>query len=119
MEQANREALNQHRLTVGERFRTEFESELRSVRHQVDLLKQAQDDDNIVTALKDEVLCESQGRALDGRRYEEMLANANDRARVSEHQTNLLGQRLRQVTELHEVSMAEVQSELEELEASS
>eukprot|EP00971_Amphidinium_carterae_P183348 3639112-Amphidinium_carterae.1 len=48
-----------------------------------------------------------------------MLANANDRMRASEHQTNLLGQRLRQVTDMHEVSMAEVQAELEELEASS
>eukprot|EP00971_Amphidinium_carterae_P118815 2353763-Amphidinium_carterae.1 len=48
-----------------------------------------------------------------------MLANANDRMRACEHQTNLMGQRLRQVTEIHEVSMAEVQAELEELEASS
>eukprot|EP00971_Amphidinium_carterae_P307098 6103255-Amphidinium_carterae.1 len=48
-----------------------------------------------------------------------MLANANDRMRASEHQTTLLGQRLRQVTDMHEVSMAEVQAELEELEASS
>eukprot|EP00971_Amphidinium_carterae_P036834 724308-Amphidinium_carterae.1 len=31
--------------------------------------------------------------ALDGRRYEEMIAIANDRVRASEHQTNLLGQR--------------------------
>eukprot|EP00971_Amphidinium_carterae_P235529 4673871-Amphidinium_carterae.1 len=65
MEQANREALNQHKLTVGERYRTEFEAELRSVKHQVEMLKQAHADDNIVTALKDEVLCESQRRALD------------------------------------------------------
>eukprot|EP00971_Amphidinium_carterae_P041216 809316-Amphidinium_carterae.1 len=48
-----------------------------------------------------------------------MLATANDRMRASEHQANLLQQRLRQVSEVHEVSMAEVQAELEELEASS
>eukprot|EP00971_Amphidinium_carterae_P147039 2913812-Amphidinium_carterae.1 len=48
-----------------------------------------------------------------------MIAIANDRVRAFENQTNLLGQRLRQVSKMHEVLMAEVQAELEELEASS
>eukprot|EP00971_Amphidinium_carterae_P007123 140934-Amphidinium_carterae.1 len=76
-------------------------------RDQVELLKQAHADDDVVTALKHEVLCESQGRAWDGRRYEEMIAIANERVRASKHQTNLLGRRLRQVSEMHEVTMAE------------
>eukprot|EP00971_Amphidinium_carterae_P105630 2091812-Amphidinium_carterae.1 len=62
---------------------------------------------------------ERQRRALDNRRLEELIAAADDKTRASEHQTIQLGQRLRQVTETHEVSMAEVAAELEELEASS
>eukprot|EP00971_Amphidinium_carterae_P252260 5008119-Amphidinium_carterae.1 len=119
MEQANRDALNQHRLTVGERYRTEFEDELRAVRHQVEMLQQAQADNNVVTTLQDEVLCERQRRALDGRRLEELIAVAEDRSRAHEHHANQLGQRLMQVTEMNEVKTAEVLAEVEELEASS
>eukprot|EP00971_Amphidinium_carterae_P322502 6409633-Amphidinium_carterae.1 len=58
---------------MGERYRTEFESELRTVRHQVEMLQKAHSDNDIVTALKDEVLCERQHRALEGQRLEEAL----------------------------------------------
>eukprot|EP00971_Amphidinium_carterae_P090349 1789141-Amphidinium_carterae.1 len=119
MEQANRDALNQHKLTVGERYRTEFESGLRAAQHQVEMLQKAHSDNDIVTALKDEVLCERQRRALDGQRLEELIAVAEDRSRMHEHHSDQLGQRLHLVTEMHEVSMAEVLAEVEELEASS
>eukprot|EP00971_Amphidinium_carterae_P187332 3718045-Amphidinium_carterae.1 len=83
------------------------------------MLQNAQADNDTVTALQDEVICERQRRALDGKRLEELIAAAEDRSRAHEHNSNQLGQRLRQVTEMHEVSMAEVVAELEELEASS
>eukprot|EP00971_Amphidinium_carterae_P293104 5819348-Amphidinium_carterae.1 len=60
------------------------------------MLQRAQADNDIVTALQDEVLCERQRRALDNRRLEELIAAADDKTRASEHQTNQLGQRLRQ-----------------------
>eukprot|EP00971_Amphidinium_carterae_P092775 1837187-Amphidinium_carterae.1 len=74
------------------------------------------DNNDILTALKDEVLCERQRRALDGQRLEELIPVAEDRLRKHEHHSNQLGQRLQQ---MHEVSMAEVLAEVEELEASS
>eukprot|EP00971_Amphidinium_carterae_P198318 3936142-Amphidinium_carterae.2 len=83
------------------------------------MLQSAQADNDVVTALQDEILCERQRRALDGQRLEELIVVAEDKSRAHEHQANQLGQRLRQVTEMHEVSMAEVVAELEEMEASS
>eukprot|EP00971_Amphidinium_carterae_P288335 5724287-Amphidinium_carterae.1 len=74
MEQANREALNQHKLAVGERYRTEFEAELSSVKHQVEMLQQAHKDNNVVTALQDEILVERQRSSLEGQRLQEMIA---------------------------------------------
>eukprot|EP00971_Amphidinium_carterae_P297558 5911889-Amphidinium_carterae.1 len=58
MEKANQEALEQHRLAVGERCRTEFVAELSSVQQQVELLRKAHADNNVVNALQDELLCE-------------------------------------------------------------
>eukprot|EP00971_Amphidinium_carterae_P111791 2214030-Amphidinium_carterae.1 len=83
------------------------------------MLQHAHADNNVVTALQDEVLCERQRRALNNRRLEELIAIADDKSRAHKHNSNQLGQRLRQVTEMHEVSTAEVMAELEELEASS
>eukprot|EP00971_Amphidinium_carterae_P261849 5194143-Amphidinium_carterae.1 len=41
VEQANRDALNQHKLTVGESYRTEFESELRAVQMEPEAIAEA------------------------------------------------------------------------------
>eukprot|EP00971_Amphidinium_carterae_P189438 3760482-Amphidinium_carterae.1 len=60
------------------------------------MLQRAHQDNDKVTALQDEVLCERQLRALNNRRLEELIAKADDKTRAHEHQTNLLGQRLRQ-----------------------
>eukprot|EP00971_Amphidinium_carterae_P050345 991896-Amphidinium_carterae.3 len=102
MEQANKEALDQHRLTVGERYRTEFVAKLSSVQQQIEMM---------------EVLCERQRRAIDNRRLEELIAVAEDRSRQQEHHSNQLEQRLKQVSEMHDASLAEVLAEMEELEA--
>eukprot|EP00971_Amphidinium_carterae_P131339 2601336-Amphidinium_carterae.1 len=47
MEQANREALDAHRLAVCERYRTEFVTELSSVQQQLEMLQQAHADNNV------------------------------------------------------------------------
>eukprot|EP00971_Amphidinium_carterae_P244516 4855261-Amphidinium_carterae.1 len=82
------------------------------------MLQRAHKDNDTVTALQDEVLCKRQRRALDNRRLEKLIAAADDKTRAYKHQTNMLAQRLQQVTEMHKVSMAEVTAELKELEAS-
>eukprot|EP00971_Amphidinium_carterae_P136400 2702762-Amphidinium_carterae.1 len=109
--------MDQHRLTVGERYRTEFVSELRSVEQQVEVLRQAHEDDDTVKALQDELLCEQQRRSLDNRRLEEMMSRAEDRTRMHEQHSYQLEQRLMQATAVHNTSLAEVQAELEALEA--
>eukprot|EP00971_Amphidinium_carterae_P326765 6457766-Amphidinium_carterae.1 len=48
MERTNQGVLEQHRLAVGERYRTEFVAELSSVQQQVKMLRQAHADDNVV-----------------------------------------------------------------------
>eukprot|EP00971_Amphidinium_carterae_P113621 2251373-Amphidinium_carterae.1 len=71
------------------------------------MLQRAHADNDIVTALQDEVLCKRQRTALDNRPLEKLIAVADDKTRTHKHQTNQLEQRLRQVTEMHKVLMAE------------
>eukprot|EP00971_Amphidinium_carterae_P104099 2061748-Amphidinium_carterae.1 len=49
MERSNQEALDQHRLTVGERYRTEFVAELTAVQQQVEMLRRAHADNKLST----------------------------------------------------------------------
>eukprot|EP00971_Amphidinium_carterae_P080137 1585978-Amphidinium_carterae.1 len=60
------------------------------------MLQRAHKDNDTVTAFQDEVLCKRQRKALNHRRLEELIAAADDKTRAYEHQTNMLGQRLRQ-----------------------
>eukprot|EP00971_Amphidinium_carterae_P240188 4768754-Amphidinium_carterae.4 len=81
------------------------------------MLRKAHADNNVVNSLQDELLCEQQRRSLDNRRMEEVIAKAEDRTRQQEQHSHQLEQRLTQVTEMHDASLAEVLAEMEALEA--
>eukprot|EP00971_Amphidinium_carterae_P060003 1187370-Amphidinium_carterae.1 len=55
LEKANRDALEEHRRTVSDRYRMEFVTELRSVEKQIEVLKQAHASDDALKALQDEL----------------------------------------------------------------
>eukprot|EP00971_Amphidinium_carterae_P029004 570388-Amphidinium_carterae.1 len=118
LEKANGDALEEHQATVSDRYRTEFVTELRSVKKQVEVLKQAHASDDALKALQDELLCEQQVRFLDNRRMEEMMTKVEGGAKTHEQHSHLLEQRLAHVTVMHNTTMSEVQAELEALEAS-
>eukprot|EP00971_Amphidinium_carterae_P198756 3944156-Amphidinium_carterae.1 len=71
------------------------------------MLRRAHADNNVLNSLHDELLCEQQRRSLDNRRMEELIAKAEDRTRQHEQHSQQLEQRLTQVTEMHDASLAE------------
>eukprot|EP00971_Amphidinium_carterae_P206611 4099576-Amphidinium_carterae.1 len=74
LEKASKDALDEYRATLSDRYRTEFMTKLRSVEQQVEALKQAHASDDTVKALQDALLCEPQTRSLNNRLLEEMIA---------------------------------------------